>query len=159
GAGQGDTAIRDLADTVVLLLQPETGDDLQWEKAGLLEVADVVVIHKADLSGADRVEAQVRASLGPAFAIVRVSSKTATGSDELWKMLETVPNRSRHALGHGRYLLRLAQDLLAVRFTDAATTQAPDFLKLLSQRQQGPVEALTAAQSLLRYLATQESSK
>ena len=34
---------------VVLLLQPETGDDLQWEKAGVLEVADVIVIHKADL--------------------------------------------------------------------------------------------------------------
>src|SRR5439155_613277 len=36
GAGQGDTAIGALADVVVLLLQPETGDDLQWEKAGLL---------------------------------------------------------------------------------------------------------------------------
>src|SRR5262249_27176482 len=56
GAGQGDTVVQELADVVVLLLQPETGDDLQWEKAGLLEVADVVVIHKADLPGADRVE-------------------------------------------------------------------------------------------------------
>ena len=61
GAGQGDTAVRELADVVVLLLQPETGDDLQWEKAGVLEVADVVVIHKADLPGAERVEAQVLA--------------------------------------------------------------------------------------------------
>src|SRR5262249_3584955 len=62
GAGQGDTAVRRLVDAVVLLLQPETGDDLQWEKAGLLEVADVVAIHKADLPGADRVEAQVLAA-------------------------------------------------------------------------------------------------
>ena len=56
GAGQGDVAVRELADVVVLLLQPETGDDLQWEKAGVLEVADVVVIHKADLPGADSPE-------------------------------------------------------------------------------------------------------
>ncbi len=56
GAGQGDTAVRDLADVVVLLVQPESGDELQWEKAGLLEVADVVVVHKADLAGADRTE-------------------------------------------------------------------------------------------------------
>src|SRR5437016_3820079 len=63
GAGQGDTSVRDFADVLVLLLQPETGDDLQWEKAGLPEVADVVVIHKADLPGADRVEAQVIAAL------------------------------------------------------------------------------------------------
>src|SRR5439155_19352956 len=34
GAGQGDTSVRNLVDVVVLLLQPETGDDLQWEKAG-----------------------------------------------------------------------------------------------------------------------------
>ena len=51
GAGQGDTSVVSLADVLVLLLQPETGDDLQWEKAGLIEVADVVVIHKADLPG------------------------------------------------------------------------------------------------------------
>ena len=47
----GDTAVRALVDVLVLLLQPETGDDLQWEKAGLLEVADLVVIHKADMPG------------------------------------------------------------------------------------------------------------
>ena len=49
GAGQGDTAIRDVADVVVVLVQPETGDELQWEKAGQLEIADIVVVHKADL--------------------------------------------------------------------------------------------------------------
>src|SRR5439155_4296136 len=64
GAGQGDTVVRQLADTVLLLVQHETGDDLQWEKAGLLEVADVVGIHKGDLPGAERTEAQVRTMLG-----------------------------------------------------------------------------------------------
>lgn len=59
GVGQGDTAIRDYADTVVTLLQPETGDSIQWEKAGLLEIADVVVISKFDLPGADRLAADL----------------------------------------------------------------------------------------------------
>src|SRR5262249_62247367 len=63
GAGQGDTAVWDVADVVILLLQPETGDEFQWEKAGLLEVADVVVIHKSDLPGALEAEAQVRSLL------------------------------------------------------------------------------------------------
>ncbi len=63
GVGQGDTAVWDLSDVVVLLLQPETGDEFQWEKAGLLEVADVVVVHKADLPGAEATEAQVRGLL------------------------------------------------------------------------------------------------
>ena len=54
GAGQGDTAIREVADVVIVLVQPETGDELQWEKAGQLEIADIVVVHKADLPSADR---------------------------------------------------------------------------------------------------------
>ena len=46
--------VHQLADATVLLLQPETGDDIQWEKAGLLEVADVIAIHKADLPQAEQ---------------------------------------------------------------------------------------------------------
>ena len=38
-----------------LLVQPEAGDDLQWEKAGIVEMADIVVVHKADLPSAERV--------------------------------------------------------------------------------------------------------
>jgi LAO/AO transport system ATPase len=92
GAGQGDTAVRELADTVVLLLQPEAGDELQWQKAGLLEIADIVVIHKADLPGAERVEAEVREQLNlPGFRqvpVLRVSAKTGDGIDRLWQAIE-----------------------------------------------------------------------
>ena len=85
GAGQGDTAVRDLADVVVVLVQPETGDELQWEKAGLLEIADIVVVHKADLPSAERVESQLRELLNMpgcrSVPVVRVSSTKETG----WK--------------------------------------------------------------------------
>src|SRR5205085_8905846 len=97
GAGQGDTAVRELADVLVLLLQPEAGDDVQWEKAGLLEVADVVVIHKADLPGAERVEAQVQAMLGlsagPHPAVLRVSARSGAGVNELWTAIAALPLR------------------------------------------------------------------
>jgi LAO/AO transport system ATPase len=92
GAGQGDTAVRLLSDTVVLLLQPETGDELQWEKAGLLEVADVVVVHKSDLPGAEETETQVRDTLGLSTAnkatVVRVSSKNGQGISEFWQAIQ-----------------------------------------------------------------------
>jgi len=58
GVGQGDVRIHDLVQNVIVLVQPETGDALQWEKAGLLEIADVLVINKTDLPGADRVQAE-----------------------------------------------------------------------------------------------------
>ena len=96
GAGQGDTGIRNLADVVVLLMQPETGDDLQWEKAGLLEVADIVVIHKADLPGSERTEDQIRDILGlsadRSAKVVRASSKSGQHIDELWQAIQAVKN-------------------------------------------------------------------
>lgn len=93
GAGQGDTAVRNLARVVVLLVQPEAGDELQWEKAGLLEVADIVVVHKADLLGAQLIESQLREQLNPPGArtvpVLRVSSNKGEGAGELWDAIET----------------------------------------------------------------------
>jgi LAO/AO transport system ATPase len=92
GAGQGDTAIRALGDVVVVLVQPETGDELQWEKAGQLEIADIVVVHKADLPGADRTLAQLREQLNlpgcREIPVIRVSSSKGAGFDELWTAVE-----------------------------------------------------------------------
>jgi LAO/AO transport system ATPase len=124
GAGQGDTAVRLLADAVVLLLQPETGDDLQWEKAGVLEVADAVVIHKADLPGAERAEAQVKAALelagGREVRVLQVSSRSGAGLDQLVGVLESLPPRSRDAAASYE-LLQAAQQELIARFRDADT--------------------------------------
>jgi LAO/AO transport system ATPase len=124
GAGQGDTAARDLADVVVLLLQPESGDDLQWEKAGVLEIADVVVIHKADMPGADTMEAQVAASLAlsnrtTTAPVVRVSSKTGAGLAELWEAVRKCPPRQERLERGDEELLRLAQESLARSFSQA----------------------------------------
>ncbi len=122
GAGQGDTAVRALVDVLVLLLQPETGDDLQWEKAGLLEVADIIVIHKADMPGAERVEAQVLATLAlspsAAAPVLRVSARTGAGIEALWSGIASRPLR-RDRAETAADLLRLAQEALAARFTAA----------------------------------------
>ena len=68
GVGQDQIAVRELVDTLVLLVTPNSGDEVQWEKAGLIEVADLVVVNKSDLPGADRVTQQLVSalSLGPA---------------------------------------------------------------------------------------------
>ena len=59
GVGQTDVAVRILVDTVVLVLVPESGDTIQAMKAGILETADVLVVNKADLPGAQRIKAEV----------------------------------------------------------------------------------------------------
>jgi LAO/AO transport system kinase len=153
GAGQGDTAVRELVDVLVLLLQPETGDDLQWEKAGLLEVADVIVIHKADLPGADRVEAQVLAtqalSMAPAAPVLRVSARSGVGVPELWAAIAALPLR-RGGKSGGDGLLHLAQGMLAARFATARQDTA--VVQLLDRWQRGEIDGPTAAAELLQQL-------
>jgi LAO/AO transport system kinase len=159
GAGQGDTVVRELVDVLVLLLQPEMGDDLQWEKAGLLEVADVLVIHKADLPGAERVEAQVRSMLtlgsSPIVPILRVSSRTGEGMSELWQVIASRPARRRsHQQGDEGDLLRLAQQTLTARFAAAQTKAQPELRRLLDAWQRGDINSAQAAADLLKLLAT-----
>ncbi len=54
GAGQSEIDVVRVADSVAVVLQPETGDDVQMLKAGILETADVLVVNKADLPGVDQ---------------------------------------------------------------------------------------------------------
>ncbi len=155
GAGQGDTAVRALADVVVLLLQPETGDDLQWEKAGLLEVADVVAIHKADLPGAERVEAQVLAALalsaGRAPPVLRVSAATGAGVEALWTAIAACPPR-RAGRDATDELLRLAQETLAGRFMAAQIEGDGALQNLLFRWRGGELDAAQAVAALLHLL-------
>ena len=87
GVGQADTAVRTLVDTVVLVLQPDSGDAIQAMKAGILEIADIHVVNKDDLPGGAKLAAELRALLGYRRAdrdgwkpaVVRTSSKDDAG--------------------------------------------------------------------------------
>lgn len=153
GAGQGDTAVRALADVVVLLLQPESGDDLQWEKAGVLEVADIVVIHKADLPGADQTAAQVRAAIdlstSTKIQVVPVSSKTGAGMEALWQAIAACPSR-RDWHGAAQEVLRFAQEELAERLQRASSDA--NIQKIIDDWQDGRLSEKVAARRLLDLL-------
>jgi LAO/AO transport system kinase len=68
GTGQSEVEVAAAADTTVVLEAPEMGDEVQAIKAGLLEVADLVVVNKGDRPGAQRTAAQLRAMLVPGVA-------------------------------------------------------------------------------------------
>jgi len=68
GTGQSEVEVAATADTTVVLEAPEMGDEVQAIKAGLLEVADLVVVNKGDRPGAQRTAAQLRAMLSGAAA-------------------------------------------------------------------------------------------
>jgi LAO/AO transport system kinase len=89
GVGQSETEVAEVADTVAVVVQPGAGDVLQYLKAGIMEVPDILVVTKADLGRlAARTAADVRAALGPLgredVSVLAVSSAAPpTGIDDL----------------------------------------------------------------------------
>ena len=112
GVGQAEVEVVRLADTVLLVLVPGLGDDVQAVKAGVMEIADVFVVNKSDLDGADRVQAEVEAamSLGhpdeEAFwwpPIVRTSADRGTGIEAL---AQAVADHRAWSEAHGEWHAR-----------------------------------------------------
>lgn len=89
GVGQDQIEVRRLVDVLLLMVTPHTGDEVQWEKAGLIEVADLVAVNKSDLAGSDRVRQQLRAALslsasGELVPVLSLTAATGKGVPELW---------------------------------------------------------------------------
>jgi LAO/AO transport system kinase len=114
GVGQSEVAVAGMVDTFLLLLAPGGGDELQGIKRGVMELADVVAVNKADgdLAGAARhAAADHRAALHlvrPRVAawqpeVVLCSAITGAGLDEVWQTVE----RHRATLVAGGHLDRL----------------------------------------------------
>ncbi len=64
GVGQSELDVAAMADTSVLVLVPESGDGIQTLKSGIMEIADIFVVNKADRSGADRLRQEIEITLG-----------------------------------------------------------------------------------------------
>jgi LAO/AO transport system kinase len=95
GVGQDEVEVARLADVTVLLLVPGLGDDIQTFKAGVMEIADLFVINKADRPGADRVEQEVTAMLSLASRpdgwhppTIKTIATTGQGIAELTEALD-----------------------------------------------------------------------
>jgi LAO/AO transport system kinase len=63
GVGQDEVEVVKLADIILVIIVPESGDDIQVFKAGIMEIADIFVLNKADSPGTDRAERQLKAML------------------------------------------------------------------------------------------------
>lgn len=144
GVGQSELDVAEASDTTVVVLTPESGDAIQALKAGLMEIAEVIVLNKSDHPGADAMEAALRASLtfrpeGHRPPIVRTVATARTGFEELHRALrehhdyasrpdvaasrrrEKVRARIRHAVREGlldAWLKRQGLDALLDGATD-----------------------------------------
>lgn len=95
GVGQSETDVAEAADATVVVVQPASGDTLQFIKAGLMEVPDIVVVGKADLGAAARRTARELRAVLPALGraqtpVIEVSALEGEGVDTLCDALERV---------------------------------------------------------------------
>jgi len=93
GAGQGDVEIVQVADTTIVVEVPGLGDEVQAQKAGILEIGDILVVNKGDRPGSDRLAKELRMmlSLGEKneweTPIVTTTATNGDGLDFLWEKI------------------------------------------------------------------------
>jgi LAO/AO transport system kinase len=96
GVGQSEVDVMNVADVVVLVIGPSWGDEVQADKAGVIEIADVVVVNKSDRPGAEDVrKALAEAARERGFEIVATNAITGEGVDRLIEVVDRLsPPRS-----------------------------------------------------------------
>ena len=121
GVGQDEVDVVEAADVSVVVLVPGLGDEVQALKAGIMEIADVFVVNKADRDGVDRVVAEIEAMLSLATheshrpEIVRTVAAEGSGIEELLGAVE----RFRSAAESSGLLARKRRERLRRQFEGA----------------------------------------
>lgn len=109
GIGQSEIEIAGLADTTIVVLVPEAGDDVQTMKAGLMEIADVFVVNKADRPGADVFANNLKQMLLPGARHTKVLQTTASANVGIDALYAAIVERNNSASINNKHSWLLAE--------------------------------------------------
>jgi LAO/AO transport system kinase len=163
GVGQDEVDIVRTADVSVVMLVPGTGDEVQALKAGIMEIADIFVVNKADREGADRMAASIEAMLAlHAFGegewrppIVRTEATTGKGVDELLAEVarfraHTEATRAERRRARAEYRLRELLSHSFVRHVESSVLPAGEFETVLERIAARELDPYSAADGIFR---------
>jgi GTPase len=144
GVGQSEIEIAAVADPTIVILNPGAGDAVQAAKAGVLEVADIVAVNKADREGAEQTVRDLRAEMGPSGApIVSLVAAKGEGVADLVAAIDA----HHRADSRARRLARARAQILSLAQTRLRTQ--PDLDRLAESVVDGHDDPYTAAERLL----------
>jgi LAO/AO transport system kinase len=162
GAGQSEVEVISIADTVLLVLMPGSGDSIQALKAGIMEIPDVIAVNKRDHPAAKTMVSEVRSILALDTErdwrppIVLTEAVSGEGVDELWEQVE---EHRRHLEEQGRLEERRARNLAGEVFAVAsarakfhleeAVAEDPELRRLLGEVQRRELDPLTAVREIM----------
>jgi LAO/AO transport system kinase len=162
GAGQSEVEIITIADSVLLVLMPGSGDSIQALKAGIMEIPDVIAVNKRDHPAAKTMVNEVRSILaldtdsGWRPPIVLTEAVQGEGIEELWdKIAEHRLYLEENELLAERRAQHLAGEVFAVASARAkshleqAVTDNPELQRLLGEVQRRELDPLTAVREIL----------
>ncbi len=138
GVGQAEVEITDACDTTLVVVNPGWGDAVQTAKAGLMEIADVFVVNKADRNGARQSVQELRQMLELSEApwkpdIVETVATKGVGIDDLWSAIEKHrAYQEEHGLLEARRKRRVQREIkeiVAERYRNRVETEAVDLLQ------------------------------
>jgi LAO/AO transport system kinase len=150
GVGQDELDIAHLADVTIVVLAPGAGDDIQALKAGILEVADIIAINKADLPGADRlyydiVEAQQLLAADHHAPVCKISALAKAGITDLMSQVTIAAQHKREAgASQGVWAHRLRQKLRDDLLADLPEGLLDRHARSVSAKMEDPHSAIMA---------------
>lgn len=142
GVGQSELDVSRAADSTLVVLVPESGDSIQTLKAGVMEIADVYTVNKADRPGADRLRNDIELMLGLRAGATMQNVPAHHGVD-----LRNLPDRdaARDAMNPARAARKAAQQ-------DAPEQWTPPVLRSIAAQNEGVAEIADALDRHFRYL-------
>jgi LAO/AO transport system kinase len=163
GVGQAEVEITDACDTTLVVVNPGWGDAVQAAKAGLMEIADVFVVNKAERPGATDAVRELKQMLDMSDAdwkpeIVKTIATKGEGIDELWTAIEKhrayQEERGLLEERRRRRVEREIREIVAERFRSRIDTDAGDLLSALTdQVTTRAIDPYSAADQLIEHLA------
>jgi LAO/AO transport system kinase len=160
GVGQDEIEITRTADVSIVVLVPGAGDEIQALKAGIMEIADIFVVNKADREGADRLVQAIAATLalqtyGPDEwkpPILKTVATKGDGIPELWAAIAEFRERSSNTGGRrrARHEHRL-RELLGRQFLQHLERALPEgeFARIVDRITTGELDPYSAAAGLI----------
>ena len=163
GVGQSEVAVSGIADTVVLVLMPGSGDSVQALKAGLMEIPDVIALNKSDHATAAVTLAELRQALSLGGAdgppIVSTQASSGDGVDLLWREIERHRSgleesgglEQRRRVNLRRELLNLAAGRMRreLERASAADPKLDELVDAVAEKRMDPLSAVRELRSRL----------
>jgi len=163
GVGQDEVEVVKLADLVLVILTPDAGDEIQAFKAGIMEIADLFIINKADHPGAEKMELQLRAMLDLGLAendkppVIRTVATKGKGIEVMMREVERLlGGRDRRAqeVRRKRLLAWMLRDITREKINRMIARDIPDsvFMEYVDQIYHRRSDPYTIADRLIARL-------